>query len=154
MPLGAPLRSAPIPLHEVLLFHDSDQPPPTEHASDNRDCYGVDAAAPRLVGQRTDEYVLCFSHDHLARIDASVRLAAADARQTFAQACARWLKGAAAPPDPGAPCAGRDGAVAFTAQLGVPAGEASGETDVQLSMTLTSADGDVVQTAPGTAPGP
>jgi hypothetical protein len=65
--------------------------------------------------------LLCFDHDRLSRIEASVRLSPEDAGTAFAEACARWRANSAAPAAPLAAesgsCEGRDGAVAFRARL-------------------------------------
>jgi hypothetical protein len=144
-PFGSVLKEIPLTLHEVLLFRDAARGPA---AADDAECYASDTAAPRFVGRTPDEYLLCFKEDRLARIQASVRLKAADAPEVFAAACAVWLKnaarttGAAAPstttPAAGAPptevqntavqgadtCKGRDGAIRFSAGLGEEAGRA------------------------------
>jgi len=111
-PFGSVLKDIPVTLHEVLLFRDQ---VPGAAAADNAssadaECYATDAPAPRFVGRIPDEYVLCFRQDRLSRIQASVRLTAAEAPGVFAAACADWSK-AAAPKD-GAPNDGapKDGA--------------------------------------------
>jgi hypothetical protein len=129
-PFGTLLKESPIALHEVLLFHDE------AHGSgdvDNKDCYAIDGAPPRFVGHQPDQYLLCFDHDRLNRIEASVRLRADEASQVFARACALWLKNTA-PTGGGNTCEGRDGGVSFSARLGLVPGEAS----VPMSMTLSS----------------
>jgi hypothetical protein len=136
VPFGTLLKESPIPLHEVLLFHEA---APAD--ADNKDCYAIDGAAPRFVGQQPDQYLLCFDHDHLNRIEAEVRLAAEDAPRVFAKACALWLKNIAPGPSlsPAAPagtlCEGVDGATSFSARLVLVTGEPIGN----LVMTLTHA---------------
>jgi hypothetical protein len=127
-PFGTLLKESPVPLHEVLLFHDEAHPA-TE--AEMRDCFAIDGAPPRFVGRQPDQLLLCFDHDRLNRVEASVRLGAEEAAQVFAQACALWLKGPA-PPAGGSTCEGRDGGVAFSAQLATVPGEA-----VPLSITLS-----------------
>ncbi len=145
VPFGTRLQASPIPLHEVLLFHDESQ---STAAGDNKDCYTVDGAPPRFLGQGPEEYFLCFRYDRLNRIDASVRVAAAQAEQTFARACAIWLKDATPTAGSNSLCEGRDGGIAFSARLG----DILGGTEARLSMTLSSAaEGDAVGAAP---PGP
>lgn len=129
-PFGTLLKESPVPLHEVLLFHDEAQPA-TEAQS--RDCYAIDGMPPRFVGLQPEQYLLCFDHDRLNRIEASVRLGAEQAAQVFAQACAVWLKTGAPPGSVGTMCEGRDGGVAFSGRL-VPV---PGEASVSLTMTLT-----------------
>lgn len=129
VPFDTLLKASPIALHEVLLFHDE------SHGSadvDAKDCYTADGAPPRFVDRRPDPYLLCFQHDHLQRIEASVHLGADEATQVFARACALWLKDPALQPA-GTACEGRDGGIAFSAHLGaVP-----GEPTVTLSITLS-----------------
>ncbi|MGO8857716.1 MAG: hypothetical protein ACLQO1_18685 [Steroidobacteraceae bacterium] len=145
VPFGTRLQANPIPLHEVLLFHDESQ---SAAASDNKDCYTVDGAPPRFLGHEAEEYLLCFRYDRLNRIDASVRVAAAQAEQTFARACALWLKDATPAAGTNSRCEGRDGGIAFSARLG----GILGETEARVSITLSKvAEGDAMGAAP---PGP
>lgn len=130
LPFGMLLKESPVPLHEVLLFHDAARGPAE---GDLKDCYGIDAAPPRLVGRATEEYLLCFEHDRLARIDAAVPLAMDEAATVFARACAVWRK--TAEPAPAGPCEGRDGAVTFSAHL-TPLTD---EPIAVLALTLTNA---------------
>jgi hypothetical protein len=137
-PFGSVLKQIPLSLHEVLLFRDQAR---GGTAADDAECYASDAPAPRFAGRTPDEYLLCFKDDRLARIQASVRLTAAEAPEVFAAACTRWLKnsmqattGAAAPgaaanngaaPETGK---GREDSVRFNAHLGEEA--AAAETPV------------------------
>jgi hypothetical protein len=132
-PFGTLLRDTPIALHEVLLFHDESQG--VGAAVDAKDCYAGDAAPPRFVGRQPDEYLLCFDHDHLTRIDASVRLAVAEATPVFERACALWLKNSVPAAGIGDTCEGRDGGIAFSARLGL----VPGEPTASLLLTLTAA---------------
>lgn len=155
-PFGAVLKAVPIPLHEVLLFKDDSH---GSSAADNAaECYAADAPAPRFFGRVPDEYLLCFTHDHLSRIQASVRMPTAQASTEFAAACAVWLKKAAAaggpaldapsseihddaPPEAAA-CEGRDGAVHFKGSLGEEPGPADAtESESVVSVTLDSPPG-------------
>jgi hypothetical protein len=121
-PMGSALKEVPVNLHEVLLFRDESR---GVVAPDDPECYASDAAAPRFVGRAPEEYLLCFKRDHLSRIQASVKLTAAEAPEVFAAACALWLKNAAAPgtaasgtaASGGGVCEGRDGAVHFSGQM-------------------------------------
>jgi hypothetical protein len=142
MPFGTLLKDSPIALHEVLLFHEAER-----GATDTKDCYAMDAAAPRFLGSQPDDYVLCFDHDRLVRIEASVPLPAAEAPAVFARGCARWLKNATPPQSD--TCEGRDDGVSFSGRLaGI-----SGEATARVTMTLTSAaDLDAVRDPPRTAP--
>jgi hypothetical protein len=109
---GTLLKESPLPLHEVLLFHDGS----ADAAGDNKDCFST-GTAPRFLGQSPDPYELCFDHDRLQRVDASVRLPAGEAPQVFARACALWLKSTASTMTSATSCAGRDGDIAFAARL-------------------------------------
>jgi hypothetical protein len=129
-PFGSALKEIPGTLHEVLLFRDAEQ---STAAAEDAECYAADAPAPRFVGRMPEEYLLCFKHDRLSRIQASVILPAADAAKVFAAACAGWRKhaapattDAAAPPATaplGAACDGSDGEIRFSARLEEDAGQ-------------------------------
>jgi hypothetical protein len=67
-PFGVLLKESPLPLHEVLLFHDET----SRTDNDNKDCYSIEGTPPRFLGARPDHYLLCFDHDRLTRIDAAV----------------------------------------------------------------------------------
>jgi hypothetical protein len=131
-PFGMSLKESPLPLHEVLLFHDE-----THGAADaaGKDCYAADSPAPRFVGQQPDRYLLCFDHDRLQRIEASVRLPAAEAQQEFDQACALWLKATAPAPGDHTACDGSDGSVTFAAHLVAAPGEAAATLSMVLSVS-------------------
>src|SRR6202789_2085633 len=160
-PFGSVLKQIPLSLHEVLLFRDQAR---GGTSADDAECYASDAPAPRFVGRTPDEYLLCFKEDRLARIQASVRLTAAEAPDVLAAACTRWLKnamqattGAAAPgaaagngaaPETGAQsadaCKGREGSIRFNAHLGEEATPTEAQqtdtspTEATLSITLDS----------------
>lgn len=130
VPFGALLKDSPVPLHEVLLFHDA-----TDRAEADRECYSTLGAPPRFLGQQPDHFLLCFDHDHLGRVEAAVPLPAAEAPQVFARACALWLKNTATTVASGTTCEGRDGNVVFSARLvGLP-----GDTAAAVSMSLSDA---------------
>jgi hypothetical protein len=131
-PFGTLLKDSPIALHEVLLFHDA---APGSGDVENRDCHAIDGAPPRFVGRQPDQYLLCFDHDRLNRIEASVRLPADDASPVFARACALWLKSMTPPAVTGNACEGRDGGIAFSARLALVPDEAV----ATVSMTLSDA---------------
>ena len=140
-PFGSSLKDVPFRLHEVLLFNEAQ----SAASADDAECYAADAAAPRFIGRTAEEYLLCFKRDHLARIEAAVRLEAAAAEPLFADACVQWLKNAspetlAAPaftPGQGA-CEGNDGGVRFRGRLAheSPPGDAADGARTLLSITL------------------
>jgi hypothetical protein len=131
-PFGTRLVDSPIRLHEVLLFGEQSHGPAE---IESKDCYAVDGTPPTFVGQAPDEYLMCFEHDRLDRIDASVRIAADDAARIFGRACALWLGNAQPLTKADDACEGRDGAIAFSARLmAVP-----GENTAELLLTLSDA---------------
>jgi hypothetical protein len=131
-PFGTRLVDSPIRLHEVLLFREQSHEPAE---IESKDCYTVDGTPPTFVGRAPDEYLMCFEHDRLDRIDASVRLAADDAARIFGRACALWLGNAQPLTKADDACEGRDGDIAFSARLAaVP-----GENTAELLMTLSDA---------------
>jgi hypothetical protein len=157
-PMGSVLKEVPLTLHEVLLFRDEEHAGAAadDAAAGAPECYAADSAAPRFVGRTPDEYLLCFRQDRLSRIQASVRLPAAQASDIFAEACALWLKNAAATETQGASattgaaCEGRDGATRFSAHLAEESGVAGAPAptdadapspDMILSLTLDGAPG-------------
>jgi hypothetical protein len=155
IPFGTLLKSSPIALHEVLLFHDDSHANPSELG---KDCFTV-GKPPRLVDHEAEEFLLCFSHDRLDRIEASVPMKAGEGPAVLARACALWLKNS--PAAARNSCEGHDGDVAFSAHLAdVPSDASAGAAaqtvaDFQtqpsiLSLVLTQAgDGGVPAAAPG-----
>ena len=123
MPFGTLLKSSPMALHEVLLFHDDSHPTSSELG---KDCFTVDGKPPRLVDHETEEFLLCFAHDRLDRIEASVPMKAGEGPGVLARACSLWLKNSALPAG-GNSCEGRDGDVAFSAHLGRVPSDASAD---------------------------
>jgi hypothetical protein len=115
VPFGTRLQESPVPLHEVLLFHDAAQ---DAAGTEERDCYTIESAPPQFVGRQASDYLLCFDHDRLNRIEATVRLPADGATSIFAAACARWLKTSAPASQTSGSCDGRDGATGFSARFG------------------------------------
>ena len=155
-PFGSVLKEVPLTLHEVLLFRDESH---VATAADEAECYAGDTPPPRFVGRTPDEYLLCFKQDRLSRVQASVRLGAAEAPEIFAAACARWSKhatpatagtgaesaGAAsdatqtAAAQTAATCEGNNGEVHFSARLEPePAHEGSPQGEQVLCITLDS----------------
>jgi hypothetical protein len=142
-PFGTRLVDSPIRLHEVLLFQEELRGPAD---LESKDCYAVDGTPPTFVGRPTDDYLICFEHDRLDRIEASVRIAADDAISVFGQACARWLGNAMSLTKADQACEGRDGDIAFSARL-VGVGE-SGERTAELHLTLSHAANRDAELAP------
>jgi hypothetical protein len=131
-PFGTLLKDSPIRLHEVLLFHEEPHAPAE---NESKDCYAVGGTPPTFAGSPPDEYLMCFEHDRLDRIDAAVRIPAEDAARLFGRACAQWSENAKPMPGADEVCEGRDGDIAFRARLAVVPGEPTAE----LLMTLSDA---------------
>jgi hypothetical protein len=148
-PFGTRLVDSPIRLHEVLLFHDESL---GSADIESKDCYAVEGTPPTFVGRPPDEYLMCFEHDRLDRIDASVRIPAAAAVGVFGRACALWMRNAKPLPARDNVCEGRDGDTAFSARLAA----LPGENTAVLLMTLSAAAKDDAEPAtprdPGTPP--
>jgi len=148
-PFGTLLKDMPLALDEVLMFHDAAGTaatgaragaapapgvPATGSANDaeSGDCFSLRGASPpQFLGQRPDRYLLCFEHDRLHRIEASVQLGAGDAARLLDAICAQWLGSAedrARTPDG---CAGSDGGVPLSVRIAPGA-----ESSASLSITL------------------
>ncbi len=133
LPFGTVLKEVPFTLHEVLLFRDA------SHAAqgDDAECYAMDGVAPRFLARTPNEYLLCFSHDRLARVEATVNLPQDQAAQIFSDACGLWQRNAAAAPmvagaAASGACEGRDGAVGYGGRLE----ETADRTDSPLTIRL------------------
>jgi hypothetical protein len=149
-PFGSVLKDIPVALHEVLLFRDeAHDGAAADDAADasaaDAECYAADAPAPGFAGRIPDEYLLCFRQGRLSRIQASVRLTAAEAPDVFAAACTGWSKsepavGAPSAAVPAGPaCEARDGAVRIRGRLGEEPGRTEiPQTESVLSITLDS----------------
>jgi hypothetical protein len=92
LPFGSVIKDAPFALHEVLMFRDA------AHAaqSDDAECYATERTPPRFLKQTPSEYLLCYKHDHLARVEATVNLPLQEAGQIFSDACGLWQRNAGA----------------------------------------------------------
>jgi hypothetical protein len=135
-PLGSLLKDMPLSLHEVLLFREEAKPGET----DDGDCHAIDGTAPSFISRVPEEYLLCFKHDRLAHIEATVRVPQAQAAQVFADACALWFKSAglpapllaAATESAPAVCAGRDASTEFSGRLEVEADQAEAPLSIKI----------------------
>jgi hypothetical protein len=130
-PFGSFLKDIPMSLHEVLVFRDDER---AAAPADDSECYAVNGAAPHFIARSPSLYMLCFKHERLARIEATVRLPDGQAEQIFADACALWKKNARTPENPG--CEGADAGTVFAAHIE----RAADETDPQLTIQLDAAD--------------
>jgi hypothetical protein len=130
MPLGTLLKDTKVRLHEVLLFHEE---PHAAGPIDPDDCYAVDGPAPEFAGTRPEEYLICFDHDRMDRVDARVLLPAEDARELFGRACDLWLRHGEALGRSEDACQGRDGDIDFSGRLTAVTGEDTAEVLIRLS---------------------
>jgi hypothetical protein len=140
-PFGSLLKDIPLPRNEVLIFDGQTPQAPGE-------CYTIDSAPPRFLSQVPTVLTLCFRHDHLARIEATVLLPASEAPQILADACALWQRNAAATlpqpvaaPDAAAEaCRGRDAGVDFDGRLEQEADLDADRAFLPYTMTLDAYD--------------
>ncbi len=89
-PFGTLLKDLPVALTEVWQFHDAAQ---SGRGTEERECYTPQDSTPRsLLGQRVEDYLLCFDHDRLDRVEAAVHVPEASAARRFAAACAEWRR--------------------------------------------------------------
>ena len=110
-PFGTAFKDVPVPLTEVLVFHQPD----AGRTSEDADCFRPNVVVS-FLGRAPTDHLLCFDHDRLNRIEASVALPAAEAPALFAAACADWRRGnppTALEPDA---CEGRQGDIAVSAR--------------------------------------
>jgi hypothetical protein len=128
-PFGSVLKDVPLTLHEVLLFRDEAQ---RAAPADELECYAVDGNRPLFIARSPSEYLLCFKHDRLSRIEATVRLPADDAARIFADACGLWMKNAQAAAED---CAGSEGGTTFAGHF-----ENEPDESAQLSIQLDAAE--------------
>jgi hypothetical protein len=128
-PFGSALKDVPLTMHEVLMFRDE-----AGHAApaDELECFSVDGARPRFVARAPSEFLLCFKHDRLARIEATVRLPADEAARIFSDACGLWLK---KPVGSSEECGGADGGITFTGHF-----DKEPDESAQLTIQLDAAE--------------
>jgi hypothetical protein len=110
-PFGTAFKDVPGPLTEVLVFHQPD----AGRSGEDADCFRPSAAVS-FLGRATTDHLLCFDHDRLKRIEASVALPAPEAPALFAAACADWRRGNPPATLEADACEGRRGEVAFSAR--------------------------------------
>jgi hypothetical protein len=118
-PFGSGLKDVPLALHEVLQFHDE---APGAAVADDAECYAGDLSPPRFMERVPEEYLLCFKHDRLSRVQATMRLPREAAAKIFADACGLWMKNAGAEwaesrPPGNAACEGAEAQVLFSGRL-------------------------------------
>jgi hypothetical protein len=110
-PFGTAFKDVPVPLTEVLVFHQPD----VRRTSEDADCFRPKVVVA-FLGRAPTDHLLCFDHDRLSRIEAAVVLPATEAPAVFAAACADWRRGnPPTAPEPDA-CEGRQGDIALSAR--------------------------------------
>lgn len=129
-PWGTLLKAMPMPLHEVLLFQDESH---GIEARTGEDCYTGDSPPPLFLGRPPQEFLLCFEHDRLNRVEAAVRVDAGEAEAVVTRACGRWLKDALTPPASIEACAGRDADTDWRARLSLMPGAATASLTLMLA---------------------
>jgi hypothetical protein len=110
-PFGTAFKDVPVRLTEVLVFHQPDAP----RTNEDVDCFRPNQVVS-FLGRAPADHLLCFDHDRLKRVEASVVLPATEAPALFAAACADWRRGEPAAAPPSDVCEGRQGDIAFTAR--------------------------------------
>jgi hypothetical protein len=114
-PLGTELAVLHSGLHEILYFQDTQQaaePPPPGEPGLAADCYRANGPLPRVLNRGTRDYVLCFVHDRLARVEAVLDLPAAEAHTLEQRLCDAWVPGSLGTRSEES-CSGRAGEAAF-----------------------------------------
>jgi hypothetical protein len=115
MPFGTRLVDSPFRVHELVLFD----------AAADEDCFALDGGVPpHFAGRPAQDYRLCFEHDRLKRIEATVNLPAQQAEAEFAALCADWAKRGSSGKNAGGERAGGDNTAG-----GSTAGECAGGDD-------------------------
>ena len=110
-PFGTAFKDVPVPLTEVLVFHQ----PESRRTSEDADCFRPNVVVA-FLGRAPADHLLCFDHDRLKRIEASVVLPAAEAPALFTAACTDWRRGNPASAPESDACAGTQGDIAFDAR--------------------------------------
>lgn len=119
-PLGTELAGLYSGLHEILYFQDAhqaaDPPEPGERAVTS-DCYRSNGPLPQVLNHVSADYVLCFQHDRLARVEAVLNLPADTASVLAQRLCDAWLPGSLANTRSEDACSGRSSDAAFRVRL-------------------------------------
>jgi hypothetical protein len=111
-PLGTWFRDMPVPLSEVLQFHEAGESGRAE------ECFKPkDTSPPAFLGRAPDDYLLCFTKDRLSRVEAAVHLSSDQAAALFAAACADWQKNGQPGASSADSCSGRADDVEFSGKL-------------------------------------
>jgi hypothetical protein len=120
-PLGTELAALYSGLHEILYFRAAEpagadpagEPPDPGESAIARDCYRANGPVPRVLEHASRDYVLCFTHDRLARVEVVLSLPAAEARTLGQRFCDAWMPDSIATARSENSCGGRSGDAAF-----------------------------------------
>jgi hypothetical protein len=115
-PLGTELAVLHSGLHEILYFQDTHpavEPPAPGEPGVAADCYRANGPLPRVLNRGSRDYVLCFMHDRLARVEAVLDLPAAEAQTLAQRLCDAWLPGSLTSTRSEESCSGQSGEAAF-----------------------------------------
>jgi hypothetical protein len=136
-PLGSALAALYPELHEVLYFQgprSAAEQPGSVEPQPAADCYRANGSSPRVLSHLTDDYVLCFVHDRLTRVEAVLELPVDAARSLAQQLCDAWLPGSLDATRSEYDCGGRRGDAAFR----VLRGNRTSESGVSLSIVVST----------------
>ncbi len=114
VPFGGTVSQIPFALKEVLLFQGESRPP---GEGDDQECYSKSGAPLHFHGYDADDYVLCFFHERLYRVEAVLRLPKDVPADTFIQWCDQWLTGLGAADRNADHCEGRENDSTFSAGM-------------------------------------
>jgi hypothetical protein len=119
VPFGSALTQVGFALKEVILFQGEAQGAAGTPAasSDDQECYSKSGSAFAFRGAETEDYVLCFFHERLFRIEAALRLPKDAPAESFGQWCDDWLAGLSDPKRDAERCEGREKETQFSATL-------------------------------------
>lgn len=105
VPFGSTVSQVPFALKEVLLFQGENR---NANDPDEAECYSKSGVPLTFRGIQADDYVLCFVHDRLFRVETVLRLPKDVPADTFSHWCDEWLNGLSGVDRNADHCEGRD----------------------------------------------
>lgn len=129
-PFGTSFKDIPVPLTEVLVFNERAQ----SRANEYQDCFRPNGSI-EFLGRPPTDYLVCFEHDRLSRIEASVELPEPLAPAVFAAACAEWQGGVRTQGSASDACDGRRGDIEWSARRTPGSDPAAATISIALSGT-------------------
>ena len=105
VPFGSTVSQIPFALKEVLLFQGENR---SASEPDEAECYSKSGLPLTFRGIQADDYVLCFVHDRLFRVETVLRLPKDVPADTFSHWCEEWLNGLSGVDRNADHCEGRD----------------------------------------------